>query len=223
MTVATDGYAAHRVIIAFSEALVSQKGIEERIMAQRVGEVIGADSRALTVQCYELYGAPPLGTFLSIGEPPVLAIVQCIRTEPLDPSRPVLARGRDANTLDEIYRENPQLERLLTTRLEALIVGYESSGRLVQLLPPVPPAIHAFVSICPPDTVARFTDNLEFTRFLLNSGSPMADEVMVACLRTVTSSRGEGDEFLRQAGQILSKEMVGDSARLSSILRRARL
>ena len=118
-------------------------------MSQRVGEIIGADSRALTVQCYELYGAPPLGTFLSVGDSPAIAVVQSIRTEPLDPSRPVIARGRDARTLEDIYRENPQLERLLTTRLEALIVGHETSGKLAQLLPPVPPPIHAFVTVCP--------------------------------------------------------------------------
>ena len=192
-------------------------------MSQRVGEIIGADSRALTVQCYELYGAPPLGTFLSVGDPPAIAVVQSIRTEPLDPSRPVLARGRDARTLDDIYRENPQLERLLTTRLEALIVGHERGGKLVQLLPPAPPPIHAFVAVCPRDLVARFTEDLEFTRFVLNSGPPMADEVMVACLREASASREEGEEFLKRAGQILSREMVGDSARLSSILRRARL
>jgi len=107
--------------------------------------------------------------------------------------------------------------------MDALIVGHETGGKLVQLLPPVPPPIHAFVAVCPPDVVARFTENLEFTRFLLNSGPPMADEVMVACLREASTSREAGEAFLKQAGQTLSREMVGDSARLSSILRRARL
>ena len=189
----------------------------------RVGEVIGSDSRSLTAQCYDLYGAPPLGALLRLGEAKVYAVVQGIRTEPLDPGRPVLARGRDSGSLEEIHRNNPQIERLLTTRFDALIVGHEADGRLVQLLPPFPPPIHSFVSACAPDEVARFTDNLDFCRFLLGSGPPMADEVVVACLRHAARCREDGDEFIRRAGQAIASEAVGDSGRVAAILRRARL
>ncbi len=192
-------------------------------MDQPVAEVIGSDSRSLTAQCYDLYGSPQLGALLTVGEPRVFAVVQSIRTEPLDPGRPVLARGRDAGSLEEIYRNNPQLERLLTTRFEALIVGHEMEDRLVQLLPPVPPPIHSFVSLCRPDQVVRFTDSLDFVRFLLDSGPPMADEVVVACLRTAAASRSDGDDFIKRAGQAIARESVGDSARVSAILRRATL
>ena len=192
-------------------------------MAQRVAEVIGSDSRSLTAQCYDLYDSPQLGALLSVGEPRVFAVVQSIRTEPLDPGRPVLARGRDAGSLEELYRSNPQIGRLLTTRFEALIVGHETDGRLIQLLPPFPPAIHSFVRPCPPDEVIRFTEGLDFCRFLLDSGPPMADEVVVACLRMATACRPDGEDFIKRAGQAIAKEAVGDSARVSAILRRARL
>ena len=188
-----------------------------------MGEVIAADSRALTAQCYDLYGAPPLGALLRVGEPAAFAVVQSIRTEPLDPSRPVLARGREAGSVDEIYRDNPQLERLLTTRFDALVVGHEEDGLTVQLLPPAPPAIHSFVLTCPPAEVRAFTENLDFLRFLVNSGPPLADEVVVACLRNGAAGRPEREEFLVQAGRALAGELPGESARLNSILRRARL
>ena len=192
-------------------------------MDQPVAEVIGSDSRSLTAQCYELYGSPQLGTLLTVGEPKVYAVVQGIRTEPLDPGRPVLARGRGSASMEEIYHSNPQIERLLTTRFDALIVGHESDGRAVQLLPPLPPPIHSFISACAPDEVARFTDNLDFCRFLLGSGPPMADEVVVACLRHAANCRPYGDDFIKRAGQAIASEVVGDSVRVAAILRRARL
>ena len=192
-------------------------------MRQPVAEVIGSDSRSLTAQCYDLYCSPQLGALVSVGEPKVFAVVQGIRTEPLDPSRPVLARGRDSGSLEEIYRSNPQIERLLTTRFDALIVGHEMDGRLVQLLPPLPPSIHSFVSPCSQDEVVRFTDNLDFYRFLLGSGPPMADEVVVACLRYAANCRPDWEDFIKRAGQAIASEAVGDSVRVAAILRRARI
>lgn len=192
-------------------------------MSQPLAEVIGSDSRLLTAQCYDLYCSPQLGALVSVGDPKVFAVVQGIRTEPLDPGRPVLARGRDSGSVEDIYRNNPQIERLLTTRFDALIVGHEVDGRLVQLLPPFPPPIHSFVRACATDEVARFTDNLDFCRFLLGSGPPMADEVMVACLRHAANCRPDGDDFIKRAGQAIASESVGDSVRMAAILRRARL
>ena len=196
--------------------------IFENHQAQRVGEVIGCDSRMLTAQCYELYSSPPLGSLVHTGEPAVFAVVQLIRTEPLDPSRPVLARGQEAGSLAEIYRDNPQVERLLTTRFDALIVGHRRDDQIIQLLPPAPPPIHSFVSACLPDEVTEFTHDLDFLRFLINSGPPMADEVVVACLREAAALRSDGDDFIVRAGRAMATEIHADVSRLGSILRRVR-
>lgn len=192
-------------------------------MTQPVAEIVGSDSRSLTAQCYDLYCSPQLGALVAVAEPRVYAVVQGVRTEPLDPGRPVLARGRDSASLEEIYRTNPQIERLLTTRFDALIVGHELDRGPVQLLPPLPPPIHSFVCACTPGEVASFTENLDFCRFLLSSGAPMADEVVVACLRYAAACRSDGDDFLKRAGQVIAREAVGDAARVTAILRRARL
>ncbi len=192
-------------------------------MRQPLAELIGSDSRLLTAQCYDLYCSPQLGALVVVGEAKVFAVVQGVRTEPLDPGRPVLARGRGSGSLEEIYRSNPQIERLLTTRFDALIVGHELDGHMVQLLPPLPPPIHSFVSACESEEVARFTENLDFCRFLLGSGPPMADEVVVACLRHAANCRSDGDDFIKRAGQAIAGEVVGDAARVTAILRRARL
>ncbi len=191
-------------------------------MERRVGEIIASESRILTAQCYELQGAPPLGSLVAVGDPRVFAVVQDIRTEPIDTSRPILARGREAQTPEEIYRENPQLDRLLTTRFQALIVGYQEGSHIFQLLPPTPPPIHSFVYDCSPTVVARFTENLDFCRFLIGAGGPMADEVVVAYLRSAVVGRADEEQFLMRAGQALSRELIGESARLSAILKRVR-
>lgn len=186
----------------------------------RVGEVTEAGSASLVAQCYALYGAPPLGALLRVGAPPVYAVVQSVRTEPLDPSRPVLARGQEAASLEEIYRDNPQIERLLTTRFEALIVGYAGDGADYQLLPPAPPRIHSFVDVCSPDQVAGFTANLDFLRLLVHSGAPLADEVVVACLREAARRQSDPTAFVLRAGRTLAAELAGDLPRLSAIMRR---
>ena len=192
-----------------------------------MGEVIEANSVSFVAQAYELYGAPSLGALLRVEEPPagtvVYAVVQSVRTEPLDPSRPVLARGNGAGSLEELYRENPQIERLLTTRFDALVVGYGGEAGVRQLLPPAPPRIHAFVSPCPPAEVARFTADLDFLRLLLNSGPPMADEVVVACLREAANCHQDSGAFIRQAGRALAMELAGDLPRLSAIMGRVTL
>ena len=189
----------------------------------RIGEVIAADSRSVTGQCYYLYGAPPLGSLLRVGEPGVFAVVQGIRTEPLDTSRPVLARGSSAGTIEEIYNSNPQLEKLLTTRFEAMVVGHERVGQYLQLLPATPPRIHSFVDTCPPAVVEAFTSELDFVRFLVNTNQPLGDEVVVSCLREAASCRTDKEGFIMRAGRALGQEMPGESARLSAILRRVRL
>lgn len=191
--------------------------------SDRVGEVTAADSVSFAAQCYALYGTPPLGALTRAGDPPIYGVVQRVRTEPLDPARPVLARGQAAESAAEVYRKNPQLERLLTTRFDALIVGYGEGGRERQGLPPLPPPLHSFVYPCGPGEVARFTASLDFLRLLLNSGPPLAEEVTAACLRRAAAAAADPAAFLLRAGRALAAELPGDAARLAVIMRRVAL
>ena len=190
-----------------------------RVDGERVGEVIGADSRSFVAQCYALYGAPPLGALLQVGDPAIYAVVQSVRTEPLDPSRPVLARGQGADSMDDVYRDNPQIERLLTTRFDALIVGHQGSGADYQLLPP---ARRGFIplSMFARRTCGRVYGQPGFLRLLVNSGPPLADEVVVACLREAANCQPDKDAFVLRAGRALAGELTGDVSRLSAIMRR---
>ena len=187
---------------------------------QRVGEVVEATSTSFVAQCYRLYDTPPLGSLVRSGTPPLYAVVFLVTTGPLDAGRPVLARGEAAASEDEVFRENPQLERLLTSRFDALIVGHRVGEDVRHFLPPLPPRVHSFVFMCCAADVARFTSRLDLLHLLLNSGVPAADEVVGACLRQAAAAHADQGEFLLAAGKALAGELAGDLPRLQAILRR---
>ena len=153
----------------------------------------------------------------------VYAVVCGISTESLDPGRPVIARGEDENRDEDVYRSNPQLERLLCTRFEALIVGHSDGDICNQYLPALPPRIHSFVYLCTPEEVGRFTRSLDFLSLLVNSvpsGQGIADEVVAACLRQAGAQLEDSGSFLVGAGKALAVQLADDTPRLNSILRR---
>ena len=192
----------------------------DELRSRRVGEVVGTASTSFVAQCYVLYVCPPLGSFVRTDSPSVFGVVSRVSTEPLDSSRPVLARGEAASTEDEVFRNNPQLSRLLTTRFEAIITGHMTDGTCKQFLPPLPPAIHSFVYFCSAEEVCRFTDRFDFLSLLIKSGVPVADEVAAACLRTAAASWTDGPAFLSRASKALAGELANDLPRLNSVLRK---
>jgi len=189
---------------------------------RRVGEVIEANSHSFIAQCYELYTAPPLGSLVRTGAPVVYGVVCCVSTEPLDSSRPVLARGKEADTEEEIYRNNPQIPRLFTSRFDALVVGHQSEAEGINSphLPPLPPRVHSFVYACVPEEIMDFTSNLHFLHLLINSGVSSVEQVIGACLWEASAAYPNRQEFLLQAGRTLATELSGDLPRLNAILRR---
>jgi hypothetical protein len=186
----------------------------------RVGEVVEACSNSYVAQCYQLYQAPPVGSLVRAGWPPIFGVVYQVRTEPLDPNRPILARGQDAQTEEQVYLENPQIARLLTSRFDVWVVGHQAGETDYQHLPPLPPRVHSFIHTCHPDEIARFTARLDFLHLLIHSPAPSPDEVVGACLREAATAHRDRREFLMSAGRFLATELSGDLPRLTSILRR---
>ena len=185
----------------------------------RLGEVVEANSTSFVAQSYRLYDTPPLGGLVLAGSPECYSVVYRIVTEPLDPSRPVLARGEAMETEEEVFQENPQLNRLLTSRFEALIVGHGETGHIRPFLPPLPPRIHSFVYTCTREQAEQLTSRLEWLRLLLNSGVPAADEVVGACLREAAAYHADARAFLARAATALAAELAGDLPRLNAVLR----
>ena len=184
----------------------------------RVGEVIAADSTSFTVQCYELYGAPALGSFVRAGAPAIYGVVSDVRTEPLDPSRPVLARGQDHEAEEEVLLENPQLSRLLTSRFDSVIIGCAGADGFVPWLPPLPPRVHAFVYACGADETAMFCADPRFLGRLARPECPASDDVIRSCLQGMVSSQTDGPGVALRAGRALAAELAGDFPRINAIL-----
>ena len=193
-------------------------------VAQRIAEVIESATERFTAQCYRLYEAPPLGTLVRAGgEAPVYGVVASIATTSLDPGRRVIARGAEEATEEDVYRSNPQLERLLRTDFQATVVGHSANGTVRHGLPPLPPHIHAFVFTCLPKEVCQFTEDLDFLSLLIGQGTGVADEVAAAYLRQAATAHQDAEAFLVRAGRELATLLGGDIQRLNAILRRLAL
>jgi hypothetical protein len=188
----------------------------------RLGEVVETSTTGFVAQCYQLYGAPPLGALVkSGGQYPAYGVVHQVTTQGIDPTRRPVARGQDEANEEDVYRSNPQLIHLLRTDFQAVIVGHSTNENFRYHLPPTPPPIYAFVHLCSNDDVLKFTDNPTFLRPLATSNIVALEEVVAACLRYVASMHEDTEKFLTGAGNQLAGFFPGDFRRVETILQRA--
>ncbi len=188
-------------------------------VGQRVGEVMVSHTQRIEAQCYRLHAAPPLGTLVRVGAPPVYAVVREIWHEPLDPTRPLAPRGAGLESEDEIYAANPQLSAMLTTRFAAMVVGCRDGSNMRYGLPDQPPNLHAFVFRCDENDLAAFAAHMSWLRLLLADRSPAADATVIAFLIQAASAVGDRRGFLLRAGRYLATELSGEPLRLQALLR----
>ena len=194
-------------------------------MPAKIGEVIQSATAEFVAECYELHSPPPLGSLVrtSDGDVHIYGVVCNASTESIDPGRRPLARGRDEPEEENIYRQHPQLSRLLRTTFDILVVGHSEGDELHHYLPPRPARVHSFVYLCEGDEVRRFTQSLDFLNLLLSAKEGSADEVVSACLRQACAAHDDRRAFLVQAGKELAVLLGGELNRLNAILRRIRL
>ncbi len=194
-------------------------------LSLKIGEVVEADSSSFVAQSYELYDAPVLGSLVRTRcqDIDIYAVVYLATTAAAEPGRRPLARGRDAEVEADIFRDNPQLSRLLLTHFSALVLGHCQEGRVCHYLPPQPARVHGFVWACAAEEVALFSQGLDFLHLLLQArleGS--VEELVAACLRHMAQLQPEPRRFLVDAGRELARLLGGDFARLNAILKRIR-
>ena len=208
-------------LLPMPRALPENAGVTTPATAARFGEVVEASIERLVGQCHRLYDAPALGTLVRAGES-VYAAVEGVGTVALDPTRPIVARGADAGSEAEVYAEHPQLERLLRTQVSLAVLGHREAGEVRQYLPPLPPRIHTFLHVCPPEEVRGFFANgrLDFASLLLRGGAPAGDDVLAAVLRQASTAFEDQRGFLLGACRGVATLLASDTARLNAILRR---
>jgi hypothetical protein len=193
---------------------------------ERVGEVIEASTTEFTAQCYELYQIPPLGSLVKTkdGQFELYGIVHNAATTSLEPGRRPIARGKDETTEEEIYRQSPQLLKLLKSEFGVVVVGHKDNGKLYQYLPPKPAKIHSFVYQCSPDEVREFGQSFDFLNIILNARLTVpTDELIAACIRQMSQSFEEPRAFLVAAGRELATLLSANLNQLKAILGRIRL
>jgi hypothetical protein len=187
---------------------------------RRVAEVIETSSDSFTSQCYRFDGGLPLGSFVAVGKPSTYAVISNIVSGPLDPGRRVTARGSHEESEESLFLNHPQLEHLLITRMEAVIIGYEGADGIYHGLPPLPPRLHSFVYTCAADTIQALTKRFNFLQLLTSTQSATRDEALASCLRQASSAHPQPMEFLLAAGRALAQELSDDLRRLNALLRR---
>ena len=197
-------------------------------MSDKIGEVIEASTGQFVAECYELHTPPPLGSLVktSDGDIEIYGVVCNAATESIEPNRRPIARGKEEATEEGIYRQNPQLSKLLRTTFDTLVIGHGvGAQRAVPLhyLPPRPSRVHSFVYLCEQDEVCRFTQSLDFLPILLGTRVGAVDEIVSACLRQASCAHDDQRAFLVKAGKELAILLGGELNRLNAILRRIRL
>jgi hypothetical protein len=201
--------------------------VKESKMAeiQRVGEVIEASTTGFVAQCYKLYQSPPLGSLVKTRDLPVelYGIVYNATTTSLEPGRRPIARGKDEESEEEIYRSSPQLMKLLKSEFEALVVGHREGDKLYHYLPPKPARIHSFVYQCTPAEVMEFGQSFDFLNIIINARLPISTEELVAAsLRQMSQAHEDPRAFLVAAGKELAILLSGNLNQLKAILGRIR-
>ncbi|MFC2040057.1 hypothetical protein ACFLTW_02640 [Chloroflexota bacterium] len=189
----------------------------------KTGEVIEASTASFTAQCYELFQPPPLGSLVKTNEEEteIFAVVGYAQTAGIEPGRRPIARGQAGATADDIYRENPQLLKLLRSEFTALVVGHRQAGQICQYLPPRPARIHATVEICGAEEVREFGQSLRFLGILMDSPQAVsADEFLAAVIRDMSQTQADKHAFMVTAGRELASLCGNDFGRLKSILGR---
>ena len=188
---------------------------------RRLGEVVEASTTEFTTQCYRLYEAPPLGSLVRSGDAnPVYGIVYEVATRSMDAARHPIPRGEDEESEEEVYLNNPQLNRLLLTEFQSMVVGFQSSDGIRRYLAPLPLRIHSFVYQCDGDEMREFSSSLDFLPIILSAQISAPDDVIASFLRQASESHPDPQRFMVGAGKELAVYFAGQLQRLNNVLRR---
>lgn len=190
----------------------------------RIGEVVEATTTSFVSQCYRLYDSPYLGSIVKTGGPyPAFGLVYNITTQGIDPSRKPVARGIDNLSEDDVYKMNPQLEKLLRTDFFSVTIGYIDNSKITCKLPPKPPPIYSFVESCDDSDLLTLANDLSFIKVIVNSGLPATDELVAIIINKLAGYKDNREEFLITAGKVLINVFPGDFRKMEYILSKVQL
>ena len=207
-----------------------------------LGEVIETSTTEYLAQCFapddlRFPTMPALGSWVTAidedSNHAIYGVVCHTTTLPIDAIHRVRPLGL---SLQQLQEQQPQIFAMLRTEFRVVIVGFEPiehQGGLLpprQYLPPRPPQIHQGVYRCCDADIARFCQNTEFLRTLLQTQRVPTDELVAAVLRqsaSVYEASGQATSPRRQwllgAGRALALFLREDYIRLKSILNKLQI
>lgn len=191
----------------------------------RIGEIIESNTTSFVAGTYQLHQAPPFGALVraeSHDNCAVYGLVYNIATTSRELGGRALVRGRDGMYDGDIYRANPDLEAVLQTEFQALIIGYCDGPVVWQHLPAYPPPMHYSVHLCDDTELHRFTQRLQFCRTVLQAAHVPQEELLAASLRHAARCWPDQQTFLINAGRTLAVLLREEHARLLAIIERIR-
>ena len=189
---------------------------------ERYGEVIETSSARIWVECDELNDVPPLGALIQVesgrGET-IFGVVAYSETTGIDATRRAVRRGSNEIRDAEVYRQHPELTRVLRSTFEAVPIAFERDGRIVYVVPPVPPPLHYSVERVDETQVELLTDRFDYLATLGRyQGDLAAEQIVISHIRAVFDARGHDREWLDRAAGEISRLYASDYERLLPIL-----
>jgi hypothetical protein len=196
-----------------------------------VGEVVETSLTQYIAQTYVLDESPPFGGLVKVrdrgGRCEIFGVVHHIATGGIDPGRRAVARGKSEQPArdEQVYSENPQLNRLLRTEFGVTVLGCRKInsageiGKMAYIFPDYPPPLHYGVSLCATSTLIEFTEESRYLRTLLEAKDAPVEELIAAVLRKGAEARGAwGRDWLVESGRYLARLLKEDYDRLRLIL-----
>lgn len=188
-----------------------------------IGEIIETTTLGFLAESLTLHQPPPLGDLVKVnmgGQCYCYGVVCYGTTSSPDAGRRAVRRSASGVVDEQVYREHPQLERLLQTVFQVTLVGWQDDDHIVhQTLPPVPPPLHHAVYRCNEAEVKALSRHLSYFRLLLGaSGDVPTEQVLAAHIRRIYQQRRRDMKWLSQAARECAILLKQDHYRLIAIL-----
>ena len=187
------------------------------------GEVVEAESQAITVECHTLYHAPEFGSFIRadcVGSGRQhYGVVTRISSGPFDSNRLVQAHRLPPGELEQ---RKPHLPTLLRTVFSARMVGYGQGEVILPGTAPAPPRLHCFVSPAAPEQVRLLTERPDFLRPLADTPDAPLEDLLVRAIEEARKVHPADHEraLLVTWGKFLARLLGKDYLTLENVVGR---
>jgi len=185
-------------------------------------EIIESSLHGFVAQCWQWNDFPSFGELITVQSSNriIFGLVHQIQTGSMDPIRSPFPYKK---TEEELLREQPQIFEFLKTTFSCLSVGYLEKGKVMYVLAPEPPKIHAFATHTNADMSKTFFAHLAYLHLLFGQSGQIfnLDELLLAIIRQQATLGIMNDNSLKKFIDLFSLLTGNEYRRLKIFLQRA--